>query len=41
VVITVWVILLGLIYFARFLQGRWREMRVIEPDVVREEEAVV
>ena len=38
VVITVWVILLGLIYFARFLQGRWREMRVSEPDVVREEE---
>jgi multidrug resistance protein, MATE family len=37
VVITVWVILLGLIYFGRFLQGRWRAMRVIEPDVVREE----
>ena len=39
IVITVWVILLGLIYFARFLQGHWREMRVIEPDVVREEES--
>ncbi len=41
VVITTWIILLGLIYFARFLHGRWREMRVIEPDVVREEEAAV
>jgi multidrug resistance protein, MATE family len=40
IVITVWVILLGLIYFVRFLQGHWREMRVIEPDVVREEALV-
>jgi MATE family multidrug resistance protein len=37
IVITAWVILLGLIYFARFLRGYWREMRVIEPDVVKEE----
>jgi MATE family multidrug resistance protein len=41
VVITVWVILLGLIYLARFLHGHWRAMRVIEPDVVREEETIV
>jgi MATE family multidrug resistance protein len=40
VVITAWVILLGLIYFARFLYGRWRDMRVIEPDVVHDDEAV-
>jgi multidrug resistance protein, MATE family len=39
IVITIWIILLGLIYLARFLQGHWRTMRVIEPDVVREEEA--
>ncbi len=29
-VITAWICSLGLIYLARFLQGRWREMRVIE-----------
>jgi MATE family multidrug resistance protein len=37
IVITAWVILLGIIYFIRFLLGYWREMRVIEPDVVRDE----
>jgi MATE family multidrug resistance protein len=41
VVITAWVILLGLIYYARFLHGRWREMRVIEPDIVHDELADV
>lgn len=29
-VITLWVCSLGLIYMARFLQGRWRHMQVIE-----------
>ncbi|MEE9603307.1 MAG: MATE family efflux transporter [Thermoguttaceae bacterium] len=29
--LTAWVCVLGLIYLARFLQGRWRNMRVIEP----------
>ena len=29
--VTVWVWILGLVYLLRFLQGRWREMRVIEP----------
>jgi multidrug resistance protein, MATE family len=32
IVITIWICLLGLIYMARFLQGRWRQMRVIEPE---------
>ena len=32
-VITVWVSSMGLIYGARFLSGRWREMRVIEPEL--------
>jgi multidrug resistance protein, MATE family len=42
VVMTVWVCALALIYFARFLQGRWREMRVIEVDLLpSDEEAVV
>jgi multidrug resistance protein, MATE family len=30
-VVTLWVCAAGLIYLARFLQGRWRHMRVIEP----------
>jgi MATE family multidrug resistance protein len=33
-VITAWVSSLGLIYTARFLQGRWQDMRVIEPETV-------
>ena len=36
IVITVWVCSLGLIYLARFLQGRWRHMRVIEPELLPE-----
>jgi len=28
-VLTAWVCLLGFVYLARFLQGRWRNMRVI------------
>jgi MATE family multidrug resistance protein len=34
VVITVWVSTLGLVYCGRFLQGRWRHMRVIEPELL-------
>lgn len=29
--VTVWVCGMGMIYFLRFLQGNWRQMRVIEP----------
>jgi multidrug resistance protein, MATE family len=32
--ITLWVCSAALIYLARFLQGRWRSMRVIEPEFV-------
>jgi MATE family multidrug resistance protein len=34
--ITAWISALGVIFLARFLQGRWREMRVIEPEVEAE-----
>ena len=32
--ITVWVLSAGFIYLGRFLQGKWRSMRVIEPEMV-------
>ena len=35
--LTLWVCALGIVYFARFLQGRWRTMRVIEPEPVSDE----
>jgi MATE family multidrug resistance protein len=35
-VITGWIFALGMTYLARFVQGRWRTMRVIEPDVASE-----
>ena len=38
--ITAWVCLLGVTYMARFCQGRWREMRVIEPDLLGRPEPV-
>lgn len=31
-VVTAWICTLGVIYFGRFLQGKWRDMRVIEPE---------
>jgi MATE family multidrug resistance protein len=36
VVITAWILLLGVVFFARFLGGKWRDMRVIEPEVPEE-----
>jgi multidrug resistance protein, MATE family len=33
-VVTVWISLMGLIYGARFLHGRWRHMRVIEAELL-------
>jgi MATE family multidrug resistance protein len=33
-VITIWIMTLGLTFFLRFVQGRWRTMRVIEHDVM-------
>ena len=35
-VVTAWILVLGLIFMARFLQGRWKEMRVIEPELISE-----
>lgn len=37
IVATLWVCALGLIYFARFLQGRWKDIRVIEQEYQRPE----
>jgi len=36
ILITAWICVLGLVYLARFLQGRWRTMRVIEPELADE-----
>ncbi len=38
--LTGWICGLGLIYLARFLQGRWRQMRVIEPEVFADDSTV-
>lgn len=32
--VTVWVCLLGLLYWARFVQGSWKTKRVIEPELL-------
>ncbi len=34
IVITLWICVSGVIYLLRFLQGRWRQMRVIEPELL-------
>jgi multidrug resistance protein, MATE family len=35
IAITLWICISGVIYLGRFLQGRWRHMRVIEPELIR------
>jgi MATE family multidrug resistance protein len=35
-VVTVWVWCLGVAYLLRFLQGKWREMRVIESELAED-----
>ena len=32
IVITAWICVLGVVYLARFQHGKWRQMRVIEPE---------
>ena len=32
-VLTVWILALGIVYFLRFLGGKWKTMRVIEPEL--------
>ncbi len=36
-ILTGWIIALAIIYLTRFLQGHWRSMRVIEPELIPEE----
>jgi len=36
--VTAWVCSLGLVYMARFLQGHWRDMRVIETHAIVDED---
>ena len=36
IVITLWIRVSGIILSARYLQGRWRQMRVIEPELIRD-----
>jgi MATE family multidrug resistance protein len=33
-VLSLWAFSLGVIYLTRFLQGKWRAMRVIEPELL-------
>jgi len=32
-VLTGWIFTLGMVYMARFIQGKWQSMRVIEPEL--------
>ena len=33
--LTIWIFALGLVYYLRFQQGKWRSMNVIEPELVK------
>jgi len=37
-VLTAWIFALGITFLLRFIQGRWKTMRVIEPEVILETE---
>jgi multidrug resistance protein, MATE family len=39
IAITLWVCAFGVTYCVRFLQGHWRQMRVIEPELIEKAEA--
>jgi MATE family multidrug resistance protein len=40
-ILTGWIFALGLVYFLRFIGGKWQQMRVIEPEIEASELAVV
>jgi MATE family multidrug resistance protein len=39
-VLTGWIFVLGIVYFLRFLGGKWKSMRVIEPELSEGEEVL-
>ena len=39
--LTGWIVLLSMVYFLRFQQGKWRKMKVIEADLIETAETAV